>query len=116
MQLGVRHARSRLGRGGGGRYGSRLRDQAGVAPVGLRPPARLDPARPESAASSSDHGTSGLLHPMPGLYSNTRSKEDRSSRVVTGAREGVATGRLGPCALALADCVVAGRPAVGLLA
>ena len=28
--------------------------------------ARLDPVRPESAASSVDHGTSGLLHPMPG--------------------------------------------------
>ena len=62
------------GRGQGRRpgSGSRLRDQAGLSPPSASgPPVRLEPERPESAASSSDHGTSGLLHPMPRLYSNT---------------------------------------------
>ena len=67
VQLGVRDARSPTARGRGrGRYASRLRDQAGESPPSASaPPDRLEPVRPESAASSSDHGTSGLLHPMP---------------------------------------------------
>ena len=83
VQLGVRDARSRGGRGGGRwrRYGSRLRDQAGESPPSASgPPDRLEPVRPESAASSSDHGTSGLLHPMPGTLLEHTFESSVSSR------------------------------------
>ena len=52
--------------GPGGAYGSRLRDHAGLSPPSASgPPTRLPPSRgrPESTASSSLHGTSGLFQP-----------------------------------------------------
>src|SRR5262245_9954406 len=51
----------------GGSYGRRLRDQAGLSPPS--PPGGWLGSRPsDSRASSSAHGTFGLLHPTPLPY------------------------------------------------